>query len=358
MQQVLICLPFESGWKQIFEALWPAHQKRIEVVVTNLGLHSLLIREEVTLVDMKEAQEARIRSLEHFAETHTFQENQKYLGLRARISPDLHDNRLDWLRNRSVEGCAKWLFRDVLFSEWLDVSTKTVVWFWLQGIPGAGKTYLCAAVIDYLRKQQHRTLFAFVSHTNKASLTALSVIQSFLFQAADEDEEFRRPLVESKEREIKGNTGHVAEMLKTFLATAGPTYIIVDGLDEMDECERQIIFQRLDELSKGCDDVRFLICSRAEADISKILEQKAKNIRVNDTNFGSIQNYVDFRSQNWMASCQYDSKTESEIRNLLSPLAANAKGKNESFVVSNLDHMLTLHDFNTRYVFVCAYHSG
>lgn len=311
----------------MFEVIWPKYRIEVDAVVKNLEKHADLLRNEATVLEIQQAREARVRATAHFENTRTFQERQKFLGLKSRLSPELYDEKLGWFRNRSVANCARWLFRDNAFSEWLDPSKMTVPWFWLQGIPGAGKTYLSAAIIDHTRKQ-HRTLFAFVSHLNKASLTALSVMQSLIFQAADDDDDFQSVLVESKERELKGNIGHAAELLNTFLKTAtGPTYVIVDGLDEMDECERQIFLQRLDELSKECGNLRLLISSRAEDDISRALNQKIKSLRVDDRNYGSIQNYIDHRSREWMAERQFDSNTKLEMINLLSPLSINARGK-------------------------------
>ncbi|KAL1897946.1 hypothetical protein Sste5346_003798 [Sporothrix stenoceras] len=51
----------------------------------------------------------------------------------------------------------------------------------------------------------------------------------------------------------------------------GPTYIVMDGLDEMDEDERQILLWQLGDLAKHCEDLRLLISSRAEDDISRAL---------------------------------------------------------------------------------------
>ncbi len=313
----------------MFDVIWPKYRLEVDAVVENLEKHADLLRTEATVLDIQKAREARVQATAHFASTRTFQERQKFFGLKSRLSPELYDEKLGWFRNRSVADCARWLFRDNDFSEWLDPSKMTVPWFWLQGIPGAGKTYLSAAVIDHTRKQ-HRTLFAFVSHLNKASLTALSVMQSLIFQAADDDDDFQSLLVESKERELQGNIGHAAELLSTFLKTAtGPTYVIVDGLDEMDVCERQIFLQLLDKLSKECENLRLLISSRADDDISRTLNEKIspKSVRVNNRNYGSIQNYINHRSREWMARYQFDSNTKSEMMRLLSPLSTNARGK-------------------------------
>ncbi|KAH7150359.1 hypothetical protein B0J13DRAFT_549979 [Dactylonectria estremocensis] len=335
----------KTRWKQVFDVIWPGQQKKFGVVLDNFEKHSSLLRSEVTLLDIKEAREDRLRSSEHFSKTETFQELQKYLGLKSRLSPSMYDDRLDWLRNRSVSGCATWLFRDEKFCEWLDTSKSTVVWLWLQGIPGAGKTYLTAAAIEHTR-ERHRTLFAFAAHANKSSLSAFSILQSLMFQAAEDDEDFQALLVESKERELRGNTGYVVGLLKTFLVTSGSIYIIVDGLDEIEECERQIFLHRLNELSKECGDLRLLISSRSEDDISRKLQDKATSIRVDDMNSGSIQTYVDRRCQDWMASRHFNPDTKGELLEFISPLSANANGMflYARIILDNLEQMSSIEE--------------
>ena len=268
-------------------------------------------------------------------ETHDFQEHAKFIVLENQISPSrIHDDRLDWLRNRTVPDCATWLFFNKDFCTWMDVSQNGRVWFWLKGMPGAGKTYLSAAVIDHLRKTD-RVLFVFASHANKNPLTALAAIQTFIFQAAEDDKDFQSLLVESNEREIRGSTIYAVAVLKDYLKTAGTTYMIIDGLDEMDDSERRILLQQLDEVAKDCQ-IRVLICSRAEDDISKALDQKAKTIQVDKENSGSIQKYVNHRSAEWMATCGYDTEAREEVQLALLQISGIADGKSKkAFEIRN-----------------------
>jgi hypothetical protein len=184
---------------------------------------------------------------------------------------------------------------------------------------------LAAAAIDHAKKN-HRTIFAFASHTSQKSLTALSVIQSLIFQAVVDNKNLQTVLVESSERDLQSNTSHASDLLKSLLVSAGPTYIIIDGLDEIEESERQILLQKLETVVKDCNELKILICSRAEEDITKTLGKKAKSIRVDQRNLGSIQAYINTRSQEWMDNCKFDVNTESEVLHLLSPLSARAKG--------------------------------
>lgn len=316
----------------MFDALWDRHLLKLNVVVANLKQHSALLRDEVTLLDIQEAHENRIRSLAHFEETNIFQQSQKFFSLRDRISVNMYDDRLDWIRNRSVPGCEEWLLVDTYFCEWQggvnNANNRPTVWLWLHGIPGSGKTYLCGAAIDHLRQTlKKQTLFVFLSCANNANQTALSVLQSFVFQAAEDDIDLQAVLNDATERELRGNTGYVLDLFKTWLLGAGPTFCVIDGLDEMDRSERQILLQRLDELTKACSELRLLICSQSEADISRVLERKAAGIQVNKRNSGSIQAYINTRSDNWISNRRFDSKLGLELRELLSPLSAKADGE-------------------------------
>lgn len=326
-------------------------------MIENLEKHSRLMHNEVTILDITEAREARLRSAIYFTQAETYQQHQKYQSLKSRVSPNLHDDRLDQLRNRCVPDCGTWLFRDENFCEWLNDSENTVVWLWLHGIPGAGKTYLTAAAIDHI-KDQHRTLFVFATHAKENGLSALSILQSLIFQAAEDDQDFQSILVESKEREIRGNTSYAVGLLETFLMTAGPIYIIIDGLDEMEECERQILLQQLEDTSKSCRDLRILISSRAEDDISRVLQHKATSIRVDDKNSGGIQTYVDHRCKAWIAAQSFNRETRLEVLGFISPLSAKANGKFRFPSFEKLESHANPPWYNFRHVLVRTDHSG
>lgn len=86
-----------------------------------------------------EEHEFRAKSLAHFKHETDFQELQKFQTLKTRVSPQIHDDRLDWLLNRSSKASTLWLVTDNTFQRWLDISNSAMRLLWLQGIPGAGK---------------------------------------------------------------------------------------------------------------------------------------------------------------------------------------------------------------------------
>ncbi|KAF3760334.1 hypothetical protein M406DRAFT_269589 [Cryphonectria parasitica EP155] len=310
-----------------FESVWPKQKAKIDVLVSHIERHTALMRNEVSFRHIQEEHEARVKALAHFDGQTSSQELQKFQALQSRVAPQAYNDRLDYLLNRLSEGSMKWLMRDKTLLEWLDMTSSAARYLWFHGIPGAGKfckTYLSASTVKEARKH-HQTLFAFPSHTSGSSTTAKSILQSLLFQLAFNAKDIQSALVGSDEWDLVSNANKVSEILKTMLKVGGPTYIIIDGLDEMEAFERGILLQKLLELD-DCTETRVLVSSRPEDDIEKMLKTNAASITVNEENSASIQAYVNQRIRDWMGNTDFVQEAQEQIRHLLAPLAANANG--------------------------------
>ncbi|KAI0096658.1 hypothetical protein GGR51DRAFT_568277 [Nemania sp. FL0031] len=312
-------------WRLFWEVVWNQNKQKIDEIIKQIAEHALLIRNEVSVAEITKAGEAREKSLAHFNQVQEFQELQRFQGLRTRLDSPQYGERLDWLRNRVHKGSSKWLLKDQVFQEWLDISKKETTWLWIQGIPGSGKTYLAAAAVDEA-VIRHQTLFVFASYNNQNSTTALSITRSFIFQIAAGSHILQAMVVGFSERDLESNGKKALELLQTLLNTSAGTYIIVDGLDEIEESERRILLQRLDDLTGSCNELKILICSRPKDDIVKALGEKSKSLRVDKRNMASIQGFVDHRAEEWIAHQDFDQNAAFEISSLLSPLAARANG--------------------------------
>src|SRR5215471_11929028 len=134
-----------------------------------------------------------------------------------------------------------------------------------------------------------------------------------------EDQDLRVTLINSKERDLRSYTNYASDILSDLLKCAGPTYLVVDGLDEIPEQERQMLLSKLLAIADGNDEVKLLISSREEYDISRILKEKAKTIRVDSKNSGSIQTYVSQRTRVWFQNTDFSEMAMYEIQSLLAP---------------------------------------
>jgi hypothetical protein len=179
---------------------------------------------------------------------------------------------------------------------------------------------------------------------------------------AIEDRDLRVTLTKSKERDLRSYTNYASDVLSGLLRCAGPTYLIIDGLDEIPEQERQMLLSKLLAIMDGNNELKVIISSREEYDICRILKEKARMIRVDSKNSGSIQTYINRRTQVWFQNTDFSAMAMSEIQGLLAPLAANARGQSrlvrsclfvdpfplESSAVLNLDRDVSIRKNHTR----------
>jgi hypothetical protein len=188
-----------------------------------------------------------------------------------------------------------------------------------------GKTFLAGTVINKANTTG-RAIFAFLSHVFRSSTSALSILHSLIFQLASDDDDLQAALSQSSRENLKNSITVAFSLLSTLLNCAGPVYVIIDGVDEIDEIERGRLLRQLLDLSKNCEETKILISCRPEADITTILEPASTSIRVDNRNAGSIQAFVTRQSHRWFQTRNFLPDERAEIEGLLAPVAANAKG--------------------------------
>ncbi|KAF2239008.1 hypothetical protein EV356DRAFT_504364 [Viridothelium virens] len=329
-----------SRWKYLFESLWPRHREKIKVVTDHIARLALLLRNEVRLEHIQAEHSARARALEHFDRAERSHRRQEYKSIEADISPKTYGDALYRFRARIAEEAAKWLIEDTTFNKWLDLSDTSTKVLWLEGIPGAGKTFLSCTVTDEARTLG-LVIFTFLSYTLSSTTTALSIIQSLIFQLASNHEDLQAVLTQSSHEDLKYNIDSATRLLTTLAACAGPVYFIIDGLDEVEELERGRFLKRLLGALESCKDAKILVSSRPEADLEKILEETATRLRVDHRNAQGIKAYVDKHTKKWFRDREFLPEAEMEIKNLLAPLPATAKGMflYAKIVLSNIQQL-------------------
>ena len=131
-----------AGWMIVFDSVWPRHKAKIQVVVNSLEHHCLLMTEEVTLEHITDARKAQIADIDRWQKAFEFQEQQNFRNIEAYISPKLYDDELDRLQRAVCERTGRWLNKEQALKYWFDPNDDTTRLVWLQGIPGAGTSYI------------------------------------------------------------------------------------------------------------------------------------------------------------------------------------------------------------------------
>ncbi|KAK6078496.1 NACHT domain protein [Seiridium cupressi] len=314
----------QSGFKHLFEALWPKQRDKIKVVMEAVQNHTRLMRNEVQFEHIQREHEARLRQLEESEARKRAEIRQDFDHIKTDLAPKSFDEAFYRLSGQVCQGTGKWLLQDEKFLGWMNILDKSIKVLWLQGIPGAGKIFLSTTVINETRKSA-QVPFAILSHTSRSSTTAISVIHSFIFQIVSHDESRQTVVCNATRQSLKMDIAHATNLLTTVLGCAGPSYIILDGLDEIEEQERGRLLDVLLKLSKACEDVKIFISSRPESDIAAKLSQDVTIIRVDHRNHESIETFVRQWSKQWFEDREFLVDDRREIQARLTPLASKAK---------------------------------
>lgn len=136
-------------------------------------------------------------------------------------------------------------------------------------------------------------------------------------------------LTDSDKRDFMSNLVTAKGLLEDVLKCKGATFVVVDGLDEVEEVERKLLQSSLLDVLHACKDTVLRVCisSRAEDDIARLLAPKAAVIRVHTRNRGGVFTYVNSRFDEWMGNADFLDEGKSEIKALLSPICMKARGE-------------------------------
>ncbi len=106
------------------------------------------------------------------------------------------------------------------------------------------------------------TGFAFLTYQD-VKTTALSTIQSLVFQLAERDEGRMAIICESMSEDLRSDLTAAGNLLSSLIHYVGSAYLVIDGVDEMSEAERARLVLELMRLANACANLRIILSSRA-----------------------------------------------------------------------------------------------
>jgi len=135
----------------------------------------------------------------------------------------------------------------------------------------------------------------------------------------------------SESRKLRTSAEYLSGLLQDMIKSVGSTYLIIDGLDECDEPERQALLKILVDLSNNCPNLRLAISSRDETDISRILKNITQVITVHSANKTDIAAYVSAQLDELSREIRpntpaADPGVEHDINAFLKPIVAKSEG--------------------------------
>ncbi|KAI1211064.1 uncharacterized protein F4807DRAFT_459295 [Annulohypoxylon truncatum] len=317
----------------IIESLWPNIRSSITKIQENMDHHKAIMTTNVTLQDILLAHQARKRALEEYDQAQTFRDNQNFSIIRNEFNPHDHDTELSSILRRSSVTSGEWLKDEPDFMRWRDPVYRTARIMWLYGIPGSGKTFIVGNLIRTMQISGQRAVFAFLSHNNQVASDTIKVLHSFLFQLLENDPSLRPLLHEASQsnyRKLKSDPDFVMDLLRKILEGLGPTFIILDGLDEVDEYSWGHLLASVLKINESCPETKLLISSREERGIALRLKNRAVPVRVDHKNSKDIESFIKLECENLLLEMRgygVDDQTCLKIEDRISNIPERAAGK-------------------------------
>ncbi|KAI1733395.1 hypothetical protein F4680DRAFT_46657 [Xylaria scruposa] len=222
-----------------------------------------------------------------------------------------HHNRVK--DDRTPKTC-KWLLKHKRFHEWSRASSSMILW--LQGSPGAGKTFLTSKVIDHIQASVERSpnqegfAFFYCNRNEEARRKPLSVLQSYIRQLSTTIKKpgyIRKQLQDfCRETRLKGSDFGFSDCKKQLLESVNlysQTTLVLDALDECEPHSRRQIFETVEYLlSESRNPLKVFISSRPDRDIRNRFRHRP-NVEIQATNNeDDIQKFVNeeiTKHENW-----------------------------------------------------------
>ena len=137
------------------------------------------------------------------------------------------------IKERHPTSC-EWLFSSLEFRKW-NADKCNVPIFWLNGMHGAGKSFLCSAAIEWIRRSANAptTVIQYLKRGMEVSkshvLKNISYQMTRALEASCEDvPDYIVKLIE----ECKDDSGLFDSLVSCLFSELEMTYIFIDGLDE------------------------------------------------------------------------------------------------------------------------------
>ncbi|KAJ7278156.1 hypothetical protein C8J57DRAFT_1576421 [Mycena rebaudengoi] len=173
--------------------------------------------------------------------------------------------RHDDISRARQEGTGLWLLEEAKFKNWVSEGGAN---FWCYGMPGAGKTVLLSAVVDYLREKSMRpnvgVACVYLNHKETDVQSPENILAGLWQQLI-----FGRPILPGSpahtlyqkhlERGTQPSVDEMHAILSSAVGDYSEVYFVIDALDEYPEAKRHVVLKHLAALKPN---INFLFTSR------------------------------------------------------------------------------------------------
>jgi hypothetical protein len=208
------------------------------------------------------------------------EETQKVLSWLCPLSTNGAHVSLENALNRRLPGTGKWFLESRVLRYWMASKESSLLSsIWVTGLPGSGKTLLCASVIERILSLEVKNiavLYFFCDHRDPSKLTHDNFVMTLTRQMLNHSSEF----VEQAKRvyDEKANNGDrtfnradYVPLIESFMTRFEHVFIFCDALDEASEGDEIVsTLNRLLIYGQKCGvSTRILFTSRFDVQLER-----------------------------------------------------------------------------------------
>ncbi|KAE9367461.1 hypothetical protein N431DRAFT_348615, partial [Stipitochalara longipes BDJ] len=245
----------KSAVKRIFQPLSPALNAQLEDAVLRFRQHRKTVDKEAELCHMIEEKEARELVVRNQAAAEARERQNRQEVLLSLLSKIDHEHKHRRMRRIRHKGTGSWFTASDEFKTWLTCPSPSTLC--LYGIPGCGKSVLISSLIDELLAEDNpntrrNTIFYYCDHADKRTLDPINIFSNLALQVLRTLGDLPSGLLIVLERICQENSKpdleDVVHLLIQAVERVTSVVILLDGLDEVNENDRKLVFHHLQDI--------------------------------------------------------------------------------------------------------------
>ncbi|THV89302.1 hypothetical protein D6D26_09801, partial [Aureobasidium pullulans] len=199
-------------------------------------------------------------------------------ALKRWLSPTTPETYLQANLKQWSSQSGNWLLQGKAFEDWIQTPGS----IWLTGLPGCGKSVMCAAAIALIQQRRMASrnnllAYHFHSFSDAETWTLGAVLRNVLHQLASQSDSVCNDLTTLFKTCGSGSRrptdGELAGLLKATLSYGAETYIFLDALDESDEkFELVELLESLQSLQSQSQNLHLFLTSRRHVALIDAIE--------------------------------------------------------------------------------------
>jgi WD40 repeat protein len=340
--------------------MWGNFENRFNSILASLAYHRDLVDQQAVAVNIVETTQHRLQQMDQWEKIEKDRQADQLFRVRSWLQSTGNigipqEDELDRISGTCLPDSCKWMVKHPTTEIWIrDSSTKALVW--LFGKPGAGKTVLCSALVQFLQSQNIKVLYYFCSYRDIAAETSISLLRSLASQAIQYNPDLAAYIHDEYVQNYPvANLKALKDLVPKLLNNLGSSRIVIDGIDEhVPQTQGYIIddILRLMSTDSHSHICKVLLASRDVLTVSrKLRRSKAALISLTEEHQfidRAIENFVEWRLSELKQELQELDPGGSVLRDTQGMLIKKAEGMFlwVSLMLKTLETVYSLQDLH------------